>query len=937
MIENAGLLKTAAVRKFRTSVVIAACAVSLCPHAQAEPLQSLQKQPDGAILSFGRDQLRLQALAPDVIRVRYNADGIFPPQRVPVLLTGKHSNTAFRLREDATSVTLTAGSLRANVDRKTGAVEFLDASGRRVVGEVPGARSLTPVTLPISGSASTENSCKAHDAFDLASGESLYGLGQHQDGRLDHRGTSVSEEQSNREVAIPFLVSNRGYGLLWNDAAHTDIFAGSHSEVISETALEDDNGKPGGLTGHYFLGTNFETPVHTQIDPGVDFVWSNTPPSGLPHDNYSVRWTGFVRAARTGDYTFQTRADDGARLWIDGRPVINDWKVHPVTTDEAKVHFAAGSRHAIRMEYFQGGGDALVSLSWSGPSAHPQVTWTSEAADTIDYTVFYGPSLDRVIAEYRHATGEAPLIPKWALGLWQSKERYSTQQELLDVAQGYRSRQEPLDNIVQDWFYWDPHPWGSHEFDAKRYPDPAAAIKTLHDQDHVHIMISVWGKFDPDKPNDPDANYNELNAKGLLYPTSVRGPDRFYDAFSPEARAIYWRQMRDALFTKGFDAWWLDASEPEVNMQAFRRTETAAGLGARVLNAWPLMHTMGVSEGQRRDAPNKRVFILTRSAYAGQQRTGAATWSGDITASWDVFARQIPAGLNFCLSGIPYWTTDIGGFFVPSNTYPGGSSNPAYRELFTRWFEYGAFCPLFRVHGTDTSKELWRFGPDTEKTLVQYDKLRYRLMPYIYSEAWQVTHNGGTIMRALVMDFPSDATACKVRDEFLFGPSILVCPVIQPNAVTRSVYLPAGTGWTDYWTGKHERGGQTITADAPIDKMPLFIRDGAIIPFGPEIQYVAEKPADPIDIRVYPGSDSTFTIYEDEGDNTNYLQGRYATIPITWNEQKKMLTVGPRIGSFPGMLESRTFTVVKANQGTAGAPSAATTIIYNGKAQIIHL
>jgi alpha-D-xyloside xylohydrolase len=392
--------------------------------------------------------------------------------------------------------------------------------------------------------------------------------------------------------------------------------------------------------------------------------------------------------------------------------------------------------------------------------------------------------------------------------------------------------------------------------------------------------------------------------------------------------------MRDAIFSKGVDAWWLDASEPEVNMQAFRRTQTAAGPGALVLNAWPLMHTTAVSEGQRRDAPEKRVYILTRSAYAGQQRTGAATWSGDITASWTVFANQIPAGLNFCLSGIPYWTTDIGGFFV---NYPGGGNNPEYRELYTRWFQFGAFCPIFRSHGTNTPREMWRFGPETEKILLKYDTLRYRLMPYIYSQAWQATQ-GGTIMRALVMDFPDDKAARESKDEFLFGPSILVCPVTQKGAATRSVYLPAGTSWTDFWTGAHYQGGRTIEAAAPLDTEPLFVRDGALVPMGPVMQYAAEKPADPIELRLYPGRDAAFTLYEDEGDNTNYLRGQYATIPISWNEKRKTLTLGERTGSFPGMLQTRTFRIVwvKPGTGVGVEPSeTAQTVTYSGKAMAV--
>ena len=524
----------------------------------------------------------------------------------------------------------------------------------------------------------------------------------------------------------------------------------------------------------------------------------------------------------------------------------------------------------------------------------------------MDYYVFYGPKIDTVIAAYRQATGKAPLPPKWALGYWQSKERYNSQQEWLDIAREYRSRRLPIDDLVQDWFYWNPYPWGSHQFDPKRYPDPAAGIAALHDQYHLHFMISVWGKFEPGSPGNPDANYDAMNAEGFLYPALGENA-HYYDPHNPAARVLYWQLIRDQIFDKGVDAWWLDASEPEVDMRAYRRVPTAAGLGARVLNAFPLMHTLGVSQGQRASAPNKRVFILTRSAYAGQQRTGAATWSGDITASWDVFAHQIPAGLNFCLSGIPYWTTDIGAFFV---NYPGGNANPEYRELFTRWFEWGAFCPIFRVHGTSTAKEMWRFGPETQATLLQYDNLRYRLMPYIYSQSWQVTHHGATLMRALVFDFPNDRTARESRDEFLFGPSILVCPVTQPGAATRPVYLPGGTSWTDFWTGQSLKGGQNVTAPAPIDRMPLYVRAGAIMPLGPYLQYVAEKPADPMELRVYQGANGAFTLYEDEGDNTNYERGQYATIPLTWNEAAHTLTLGARTGRFPGMLTKRTFHIV---------------------------
>ncbi len=501
---------------------------------------------------------------------------------------------------------------------------------------------------------------------------------------------------------------------------------------------------------------------------------------------------------------------------------------------------------------------------------------------------------------------------------------------MLDIAAEYRRRKDPIDNIVQDWFYWDPYPWGSHKFDPKRYPDPAAAFATLHDEG-FHVMISVWGTFNAGSESNPNPNYQALDAKGFFYPPAVRSDNRFYDAFNPAARELYWDQVRDQIWSKGVDAWWLDASEPEANMAELRKTTTGLGPGALVLNAWPLMHTTGVSDGQLRDAPDKRVFILTRSAFAGQQRTGAATWSGDITGDWPVLKRQISAGLNFCLSGIPYWTTDIGGFFV---NYPGGCSNPEYRELYTRWFEFGAFCPIFRSHGTSTPREMWRFGPETESTLLKYDRLRYRLLPYIYSMAWNVTKNGGTLMRALVMDFPKDPKALAVQDEFLFGPSILVCPVTDKGASSRQVYLPRGTGWTDFWTGRRLEGGQTIEASAPIDTLPLYVRDGSIIPLGPDLQYTSEEPADPLELRIYAGRNASFTLYEDEGDNNGYKQGRHSTIRFLWDESKKQLVIGNQNGEFPGMLHERRLNVDLLKPGEGGVDPAAgsQSVQYKGAA-----
>lgn len=906
--------------------------------SQPAAVTTIQKSADGVTLTLSRGSLRLQVWNPRMIRVTYSPTPA-PPNTKSLAVIAAPQPVAWHLKADAKDVTLTTGQIQAQVDRQTGAIRFLDAGGRPILSETPGGRTMTPVTL---AGPAPEAAFRVAQQFILPAEEGIYGLGQHQDhqgaagqfGSIDYRGTTVTLEQDYIDnLAIPFLVSSRGYGLLWDNPASTTVdVGGDPAPPIPAARLLTADGKPGGLSGEYFQGQDLTHSVATRTDPQVDFNWTAGPLPGLGPENFSARWTGFVQAQEAGDYVFETQGDDGIRLWIDDKPLVDDWTVHALATDTATVHFAANSRHKIRMEYFQNTRDAVARLLWRHGAHASNLTWNSEVGEAIDYYFVYGPKLDAVMAQYRGLTGSAPMPPKWALGYWQSKEHYNTQQEWLDVADTYRSKKEPIDNIVQDWFYWDPFPWGSHKFDPKRYPDPAAAIQTLHDKYHIHLMISVWGKFDPGSPNNPNPNYNVMQAHGYLYPPALS--DRpYYDAFNPAARALYWQFMRDQIFAKGVDAWWLDASEPEVDIKRLRQTPTALGLGARVLNAWPLMHTTGVYQGQRAAAPNQRVFILTRSGYAGQQRNGAAIWSSDITGTWETLAHQVTEGQEMALSGIPYWTTDIGGFF---ESYPGGSENPEYRELFTRWFEWGAFCPIFRVHGTSTPKELWRFGPQYEPILTKYDNLRYRLMPYLYSQAWQVTSQGRVLMRALVMDFPQDVTARESKDEFLFGPALLVCPVTTKGANTRPVYLPAGTRWTDFWTGQGYEGGQTITASAPIDTLPLYVRAGSIVPMGPFLQYTSEKPADPIELRVYPGADGAFTLYEDEGINYNYEHGQYATIPITWNQQKKTLAFGARAGSFPGMLARRTFRVVWARPGQgiglAPAASADQTITYDGKA-----
>jgi alpha-D-xyloside xylohydrolase len=561
-----------------------------------------------------------------------------------------------------------------------------------------------------------------------------------------------------------------------------------------------------------------------------------------------------------------------------------------------------------------------------GKTLPDQLAWTSEASDAIDYYFMYGPELDRVIADYRDLTGTAPMFGKWAWGFWQCKNRYASQKELLGVAGWYREHHVPLDGVIQDWRY-SPHPWGSHQFDTNRYPDAARMVQELH-AENVHVIISVWPKFDLDS-----SNANELRNAGGLYPHiflsvyskgGTQWRTQWYDPFNPVARKIYWRQISRELFSKGFDGWWLDASEPELGWGwgEYRDFKTAAGPGAKVFNAYPLLHTTGVYQGQRAQTSAKRVFILTRSAYAGQQRNAAVTWSGDVCDNWDVFARQIPAGLNFSMSGIPYWNTDTGGYSDTGGFYDGGDpANPAYAELFTRWFQFSAFCPMFRVHGVGKPKEMWRFNDATREILIHYDQLRYHLLPYIYSVSWMVMSHGYTMMRPLVMDFRHDTNVYNIPDQYMFGPALMVNPVTKAGTGNRNVYLPAGATWIDFWTGKNYSGGQTIETAAPLETLPLFVRAGSIIPCGPAIEYAMEK-SDPIELRVYRGADGAFTLYEDEGDNYDYEKGACATIPISWNEAAHTLTIGGCHGKFPGMLKERTFHIVWVSpQHGVGIPS----------------
>lgn len=596
----------------------------------------------------------------------------------------------------------------------------------------------------------------------------------------------------------------------------------------------------------------------------------------------------------------------------------------------------------------------------------PQETaFVSEVGEGIDYYFLYGGDAEGVVAAMRDLTGDVPMFPLWSYGYWQSKERYKSQDETVGVVRRHRELGVPIDGIIQDWQYWgNNYLWNAMEFLNPEFHDPKRMVEDVHHL-NAHMIISIWSSFGPmTKP------YRELKEGNMLmdfvtwpqsgsekwppnndYPSGVR----VYDAFHPQARDIYWKYLNSGLLSLGMDGWWMDSTEPDHLDWKPEDMDNPTYLGSfrKVRNAYPLMSVGGVYTNQRKVMQDKRVFILTRSAFAGQQRYGANVWSGDVVASWNALRNQIAGGLNLTLCGIPHYNSDIGGFFLWD--YPRKLQDPEYRELYVRWLQFGAFSPMMRSHGADAPREIWQFGQKGDKQYDAIEKfihLRYRLLPYIYSTSWEVTHNRSSMIRPLVIDFADDKKVLDINDQYLFGKSLLVAPVTQSMytkgehedyAVTgsRELYLPAGAEWIDFWTGEPNVGGQTIRKESPIDIMPLYVRSGSILPIGPEVQYAEEKPWDSLEIRIYPGADGTFTLYEDEKDNYNYEQGLFSTITFSWDDSRNRLTISDREGSFPAMLQERSFqfTLVSTDKGKGmeTGQKSDSVVRYNGKKMSVKL
>lgn len=573
-----------------------------------------------------------------------------------------------------------------------------------------------------------------------------------------------------------------------------------------------------------------------------------------------------------------------------------------------------------------------------------ETSFDSKSGNCIDYYFMQGNNADSIVAHMRYLTGKVPLLPLWVYGYNQSKERYKTQFELVDVVRMYRTLQVPLDGIIQDWQYWGVDSnWNAMHFDSNSYPRPKEMIDSVH-QLNAHLFIVAWPGFGPKtKP------YAEFKNKGMLLHFDTWPPNagvRVYDVYNPAAQNIYWNYLNKGIFSLGSDGWWLDSSEPDHLNEKESDFDESTELGTyrSVRNAFPLEHVKGVYEHQRQATFAKRVVILTRSAFAGQQRYASNTWSGDVRSNWESFQKQIPAGLNFSLSGLPYWNTDIGGFFADDYIKGGGSKNPEFQQLYTRWFQFGTFMPMMRSHGTAIPREIYQFGEKGDTiydVLEKFIKLRYSLLPYLYATAWNVTHRSGSIMRALVMDFKNDRNVYDIGEEYMFGKSFLVSPVIEKDAKIQSVYLPAGTKWYDFWTGDVLEGGIKTERPTPIDVLPLYVKAGSIIPWGPNVQYAEEKKWDSLEIRIYKGADGDFVLYEDENNNYDYEKGIYSEIHFHWTDKIRRLTIDTRKGYFPNMLPTRYFNLVLVDDkhGTGHFLSSQVNrrIIYSGEKREIKL
>jgi alpha-D-xyloside xylohydrolase len=935
-------------------------ALLVSAHAGAVEAGGYEKNDKGIVVhpvDKGAAQVRLEVVAAGIVRVSADLDGDFA-RSASLMRTGDASAPVpFDVSKKAGHVRLNTAEVTADVSLQSGRVAFFDAAGKPVLSEVEGGRTFTPLQ------AAGQSYLSVRQRFQSTDDEAIYGFGQHQQGWMNQKGRDVELLQHNVDMAVPYLVSSHRYGLLWDNNSITRLGDPRGLQPLPQSLkLYDAKGVEGALTARYSVA-GVQKVERRESEVNYQFIKDlvNFPTEAKSKQPMQVVWEGEIEARSAGRHTFSLFSSEYAKLWIDGKLISDSWRQNwNPWHREFALQMQPGQRHKLKLEWnlIDPSYLALLHRDPLPASEAKDLSLWSEAGQMIDYYFVAGGTVDRgaadqAIAGYRQLTGKSVLLPRWAYGFWQSRERYKTQAELTGALDEYRARKLPIDAIVMDWSYWPEAAWGSHDFDKARFPDPKGMVDHVHAQ-HARIMISVWAKFYP-----ATDNFKELDAKGHIYKRNIEVGERdwigngylssFYDPYSKEARDIYWRQIDEKLNVLGMDAWWLDSDEPDMQSnldiaeRKARATPTAIGSSTEFFNSFPLVHTEGVYEGDRGKDPDQRVFILSRKGYAGTQRNAVAVWSGDVASRWSDLREQISAGVNLSMSGLANWTFDIGGFAVEKRYETQDPAHQAeWRELNLRWFQFGAFAPIFRSHGQFPTREIWNISPEgtpVYDSLVYYDRLRYTLLPYIYTLAGDTWHRDGTIMRGLAMDFPNDPKVRDINDQYLFGPAFLVNPVSEFKATSRSVYLPAGADWYDFNTGKRHHGGQTLQADAPLARMPLFVRAGSIVPTGPVLQYVDEQPDAPLTLVVYTGADGKFSLYEDDGKGYGYEKGEFTRIPLSWSERTGELSIGARQGSYPSMQDRRTIRVrfISGPRSDAGTlePAADATVEYDGKAQTV--
>lgn len=943
--------------------------------------------------NYGPSQIRLQVVGDRIIRVQATAEQSFRSKQ-SLIIVPQNSKAQYKVEEQGDDLIITTAAMRAVLNEATGQITFYDLKDQVLLKEVAqGGKTFKPFTVPdreIGVDIAKVPEAQKHGwswraLFDSPDNEAFYGLGQHQSEELNMKGKNEDLFQYNTKVSVPFVISNKNYGILWDSYSYSRWGnPDDYLQLNRAFKLYDKDGKEGQLTGTYVdkngqkivrgedsIYFEYAMPETSEICNQTDKGGIQNLPKGFALNGSKVVYEGYVEAPTNSFYQFILYYAGYMKIYIDGKLVVPErWRTawNP-NSYKFETAIPKGKKTPIRIEWQPDGDVSYCGLRVAAPRSEAeknQLSIWSEMSPDMDYYFIAGKNMDEVISGYRTLTGKAPVYPKWVLGFWQSRERYQSSKDIEENMKKFRDLKIPVDNIVQDWNYWKLDSWGSHEFESARYPNPQAMLDSVHAL-HGRFMISVWPKF-----YDTVKNYKELDAKGWMYHQAIKDDihdwlgfrGSFYDAYDAGARKMFWRQMDENLYTKykfGIDAWWMDASEPNVRdctPMWYRKAlsgPTALGTSTEYFNAYSIVNADAIYNGQRSVNPNQRVFLLTRSGFAGEQRYSTATWSGDIATRWEDMRAQMTAGLNYSMAGLPFWGMDQGGFCV-ENRYVAaqqefdktGKENAdlkEWRELQARWNQFGCFVPLYRAHGQWPLREVWNIAPADHpayKTIVAYDKLRYRLMPYLYSMAGMVHLKDYTMMRGLVMDFNGDEKVLDIKDQWMFGSALMACPVGEYQKYSREVYLPKQKGWYDFYTGAYHAGGQTIVADAPYDKIPVFIPEGAILPIGPEMQWSDEKKPELIDLYVYAGKDGSYTLYEDEGTNYNYEKGKYAVIDFKYDDARKQVTIGARKGSFDGMLQKRRFNIIlvdqKKQQGVNLAKSPKGKVVkYAGQAVTVKL